>query len=224
MERPGGGPADRLVASLLALLAIVLWGGFAGMAVLARAARSAMTEAEARKVAQEQTGIAQAQVKITGAGAERLQRQDYVSRVNLAYRECLDNNVTRALELLDGCPVNLRGWEWQYVWRQCHLAIWSVREPQYVHALAFSPDGLRIATGTGPVRQVPWSRGGRLGGARGRDRPGAIRSSADPRRRHRRGVQPRRSASPRAADGPDPPGSRHRPSIRRMLRAPKPDL
>jgi hypothetical protein len=46
--------------------------------------------------------------------AELLQRQDYIGRVNLALSECLGNNVTRSLELLEGCPRKLRGWEWDY--------------------------------------------------------------------------------------------------------------
>ena len=36
--------------------------------------------------------------------AESLRRRDAVSRVNLAYREYLDDNVALADELLDGCP------------------------------------------------------------------------------------------------------------------------
>ena len=43
--------------------------------------------------------------------------------------ECLDNNVARALELLDGCPADLRGWEWDYAWRQCHLDLHTFHEP-----------------------------------------------------------------------------------------------
>src|SRR5262249_30234494 len=59
--------------------------------------------------------------------AEVLRRKDYISRVNLAISECLGNNVARALELLDGCPKDLRGWEWDYAWRQCHLDLGTFR-------------------------------------------------------------------------------------------------
>jgi serine/threonine protein kinase len=45
----------------------------------------------------------------TATQAETLRRRDYISRVNLALSECLNNNVSRALELLDGCPQDLRG-------------------------------------------------------------------------------------------------------------------
>src|SRR5262245_59564637 len=55
--------------------------------------------------------------------AEELTRKNYIGNVNLALSECLGNNVARALELLDGCPKDLRGWEWDYAWRQCHLKL-----------------------------------------------------------------------------------------------------
>jgi WD40 repeat protein/tetratricopeptide (TPR) repeat protein len=144
---------NRVVASLLALLAVVLVGGFAVMAVLwARAERSAVVAQDNAETARRNEDLAVHQAKIATERAEELRRQDYVSRVNLAFRECLDNNVTRAIELLDGCPRDLRGFEWQYAWRQCHLALWSAREERVVNALAFSPDGLRIACGTGLYR------------------------------------------------------------------------
>ena len=88
------------------------------------------------KVAQEQT--------------EELRRHDYVSRVNLAFRECFENNITRAFELLDGCPEDLRGWEWDYVRRQCRLDFWTARDScPSVNVVAFSPDSKRVASGSG---------------------------------------------------------------------------
>jgi WD40 repeat protein/serine/threonine protein kinase len=82
---------------------------------------------------------------------ESLRRQDYVGRVNLAYRECLDGNVTRAQELLAGCPVDLRHWEWSYADRQCHLDIRAFDEPsgESINGVAFSLDGTRVACVSG---------------------------------------------------------------------------
>jgi hypothetical protein len=82
--------------------------------------------------------------------AEELQRRDYINRVNLALSECLGNNVTRALELLDGCPEDLRGWEWSYAERQCHLDLGAFRQSgETLNGVAFSPDGTRVASVSG---------------------------------------------------------------------------
>jgi WD40 repeat protein len=102
------------------------------------------------KIAKLNEEKAEESARLATEKAEALRRRDYVSRVNLAYQECLDNNVSRAIELLDGCPADLRGWEWQYVNRQCHLDLRTFREPApAVLAVAFTPDGRRMASGTG---------------------------------------------------------------------------
>ena len=81
---------------------------------------------------------------------DTLRRQDYIHRVNLAYREILNDNTAFAIELLEGCPPDLRGWEWSYVWRQCHLEIKTLGgHRNEVCSVAFSPDGERIASGSG---------------------------------------------------------------------------
>jgi len=82
--------------------------------------------------------------------AEELRRADYVSRVNLAYREALVNNISRAHELLAGCPDDLRGWEWLYVQRQCAQDLQTIPvSSETVNAVAFSADGKLLAIGTG---------------------------------------------------------------------------
>ena len=43
----------------------------------------------------------------------------YYHRVLLAHNEYENNNVTRAIELLDLCPTELRNWEWWFVRRLC---------------------------------------------------------------------------------------------------------
>src|SRR5262249_51794034 len=74
----------RAVAGLLTVLALVLVGGFSGMAVLwARAER---------------------QARVANDRAEALAREDYINRVNRAYREVDDDNVALAEDLLHGCP------------------------------------------------------------------------------------------------------------------------
>jgi WD40 repeat protein/serine/threonine protein kinase len=115
---------NKVVASLLVSLAVVLVGGFAATSWL-------WVRAERR--------------------AEELRRHDYIGRVNRALSECLGNNVSRALELLDGCPRDLRGWEWEYAWRQCHLDLATFRHQSghTINGVAFSPDGARVASVSG---------------------------------------------------------------------------
>src|SRR5262249_8407708 len=58
-------------------------------------------------------------------GGERQARGEltqnlYYHRIALAHREWQAADVQRARLLLRECPVDLRGWEWQYLNRFCH--------------------------------------------------------------------------------------------------------
>ena len=124
---------NRLVASLLSLLALVFVAGFVGVS-------SQWLRAERQRLWAERQ-------------SERLRRRDYINRVNLALREFEGNNVGRALELLEDCPKDLQGWEWEYVNRQCHLDLQTFQEPgPAVNAVAFSPDGTQIVCGSGDYK------------------------------------------------------------------------
>jgi WD40 repeat protein/serine/threonine protein kinase len=88
--------------------------------------------------------------------AENLRRQDYVNRVNLAQREVLDDNCALAEDLLEGCPTDLRGWEWDYVRRLYHMDRLTYRgHSKNVRCLAISPDRQWVASGAG----TPWREG-----------------------------------------------------------------
>jgi serine/threonine protein kinase len=116
-----------VVSVLLAVRATVAEGA----AVTAR-----NDEAEQRRKADQRT--------------EELAWEDYINRVNRAYREVQEDNIALAEDLLYGCPVDRRGWEWHYVNRLCHPERLSLGVPAGdVIAIACSPDGRRIATGTG---------------------------------------------------------------------------
>jgi hypothetical protein len=86
---------------------------------------------------------------------EALRRKDYINRVNLAFRECTGDNVALADKLLDGCPEDLRGWEWSYVKRQCHLELKTfAAKSGGICSVAFSPDGRWIASGEGNINSA----------------------------------------------------------------------
>jgi WD40 repeat protein len=103
-----------------------------------------------RKIADEQRRIADENALDATRRAVALKRKNYIGNVNLALGECLDNNVARALELLDGCPKDLRGWEWHYTWRQCHLDLGTFGQSgQALNGVAFNPAGTRVASVSG---------------------------------------------------------------------------
>jgi WD40 repeat protein len=128
---------------LASLLGLGIWSYAEIDRSLTRAERLAGTEARANAKAQEQT-------KIANRRAEELTWEDYVNRVNRAYREVQDDNVALAEDLLHGCPIERRGWEWHYVKRLCHAERLSVEVlAGNISAIAYSPDGRFIATGAG---------------------------------------------------------------------------
>jgi WD40 repeat protein/tRNA A-37 threonylcarbamoyl transferase component Bud32 len=88
---------------------------------------------------------------LTREMAEDLRRKDYFHRVNLAHGEMLNDHVVRAEDLLEGCPADLRGWEWHYIRRLGHGELRTYRGHfENVRCLAISPDGQWVASGAVP--------------------------------------------------------------------------
>jgi WD40 repeat protein/serine/threonine protein kinase len=83
----------------------------------------------------------------TAAALEQERRTSYVHRLAVAHREWLANNVARSRQILGECPADLRHWEWRYLNRLCHAEQVAFRgHTQEVAAVAFSPDGNRVAS------------------------------------------------------------------------------
>ncbi|QEH38461.1 Serine/threonine-protein kinase PrkC [Aquisphaera giovannonii] len=134
-----------LVAGAAALLATAVVGLSLGLVLLEREHRE--TEAQ-RQVATIMSAEA-------GERAAQLSRRDYINRVNLAHRELLDDNAALGEKILYECATPQRGWEWYHVRRLAHPELDSFtndpgRSPQDVWCLALSPDGRRLAAGSGP--------------------------------------------------------------------------
>jgi hypothetical protein len=88
---------------------------------------------------------------LTQAG-ERERKKDHQlanSNVLLAQAAWSANNVAEARERLAAVSPEWRGWEWYYLNRQYRGGIFTLNgHAQKVTSVAFSPDGLRLATGS----------------------------------------------------------------------------
>jgi WD40 repeat protein/serine/threonine protein kinase len=88
---------------------------------------------------------------------KREQRTLYLKRIALAERELAANNVGRAEEMLDECPLNLRGWEWHYL-RRGRGPVTLEGYGSWVFGVAFSPDGKYIASADKSGEVKVWQR------------------------------------------------------------------
>ena len=142
------GRRHRTLATSIGVLLIT---AVVGLAIATALIRREQLRTEGERLRAELSLVeAKRQRKIAEDNAEVLRRKNYIGSVNLALSECLGNNVARALELLDGCPKDLRGWEWDYAWRQCHLDLGTFRQSgETLNGVAFSPDGTRVASVSG---------------------------------------------------------------------------
>jgi WD40 repeat protein/tetratricopeptide (TPR) repeat protein len=108
------------------------------------------SEAAQRQEAEIARGKAETQERIALEKAELLAQEDYINRVNRAYREVQNDNIRLAEALLHGCPPRRRGWEWHFVKRLAHLDRLTLGGGSAsVEAIAFSPDGKWVVTGAG---------------------------------------------------------------------------
>jgi WD40 repeat protein len=133
-----------------------------------QAARDAIRQSEQAELEKQRAEENQRRAERLQIIAEREERSNrhllYAANMNLAYQVYGDENtaagqdIGRAQELLDlylptssrSQREDLRGFDWYYLWRKSHfeLATLPYFYPWFVSAVAFSPDGKILATGT----------------------------------------------------------------------------
>jgi WD40 repeat protein/serine/threonine protein kinase len=86
-------------------------------------------------------------------GLKRERHALYLKSLALAERELAANNIGRLEEILDGCPLELRGWEWHYL-RRGRGPFTFRGHGSWVMGFAFSPDGKQVASAdkTGEIK------------------------------------------------------------------------
>jgi WD40 repeat protein len=143
---------NPLAAALLVVLAILLTAAVAGALSAAVWFRQLANE---EKTARRDAELAEGRETSQRDRAEKLaegRRADlYATRINLAQRDWEAGNLARMLELLESLrpgpgEVDLRGFEWYYLWRLAHSYQLVVNHGMPVRALAQSPDGKTLVT------------------------------------------------------------------------------
>jgi WD40 repeat protein len=142
--------AALLAVSAVAALALA---GVAVSTLQSARLREAITAADlARAAESDQRALAEAGL--------------YNQRVLLASREWSLGNVGRVGQLLEDCPADRRGWEWQYLRGLCHGDLFTLHQPPVqpgwwtVTAVAWSPDGRSILSGCKDGGLHLWSASG----------------------------------------------------------------
>jgi WD40 repeat protein len=134
------GVSGLAVATVIAVLAVsnVLISGEQQQTVRALGERDRALEAVTRE--QHETRLA----------LDRERQVAYFQRIAMADGEWQAGHVARADQILDECRPELRQWEWHYLKRLCHTETLTLAgHTGPVTSVAFSPDGQRVATGSG---------------------------------------------------------------------------
>jgi WD40 repeat protein len=89
----------------------------------------------------------------TQSALEKAETYQYFHHIGLAHAGWQNGNLDQAEQLLDYCPRDRRNWEWHYLKRLCHADCLTLNTSGVVSA-TYSPDGMRVATGSsdGAVR------------------------------------------------------------------------
>ena len=142
-----------MVAALSAGIVAIAALGLAGIVYEWQDAEAHRRQAEAARdaVLREQTATAEQRQEAVRA-REEAEAGLYFSRIAQARLEWqVNHDGNRARALLDSCPRERRGWEWQYLDSLLHadLATFNAHPSGWVWSVTFSPDGRWAASAGG---------------------------------------------------------------------------
>jgi WD40 repeat protein len=151
------------VAGLVGLLAVMAVGSMLSVLALLKLSREREREATARareetqrrqeaQEAAERENQLKVDAALAGEKAREAARQAetargvwYFNQINLAQQAWRADNLEVTNRLLNRCPAEQRGWEWNYLWRMCHGEVLSLPgNGQFTTSVHFSRDGKRM--------------------------------------------------------------------------------
>ncbi|HEY9172533.1 MAG TPA: protein kinase [Verrucomicrobiae bacterium] len=147
--------ARRNRASLATATAMALLLVLGAVVSTWQAVRATRSSREAERQAERAARLAEDERKQRARAeelAEEKRQQLYAARINLAQQIFEQGDLVRVVALLDSLrpasnQTDLRGFEWYHLWRLCHSEKLNlVGHAAPVRALAYSPDGSRLAT------------------------------------------------------------------------------
>lgn len=104
-------------------------------------------EAAAKVLAEKNEKEAIAQKEKAIEAQKKEQYEAYIARIGLAAAKIEENAFESAVELLQGCPEELRNWEWGRLMHLCSQSSRTYNAQAPVDALALSTDGKTFVTG-----------------------------------------------------------------------------
>jgi WD40 repeat protein len=130
--------------------------------------KEAVARAEAEQAREKET-VARTQAEqaeqATKAKADELRRTLYVNSIQLADAKYREGNIGRVRSLLDSCPEDLRGWEWDRLNYVSDQSLMTLTDPCGLWSPLFSRDGKRIIchSGDGVVKVWDAATGSEVG-------------------------------------------------------------
>jgi len=133
------------VATVALVAAAIILGLVISTAMYFRSERALQREAIARNQAEQAEKVAQEQRNIAETKSEDLRRAMYVNSIQLADAKHREGNAGQVRSLLDSCPEDLRGWEWNRL-NYIHDESLKTLRVGSLYKAVLSPDGTRIVT------------------------------------------------------------------------------